>query len=162
MIRIAITPGGGSALASKQTFIAHPTTSRAAAVAQQMGRSRSAAVAIAFLMRYGGAPLLVANAYFTLRRHVSALHDGFFAQMCDYKPRSMRSAAAAASRSTRASGLGAPPTRSRSSATAVAPPPPSRPPPPPLIDRRRRVRLLRRPWRARPTPGPQAGGAPHA
>ena len=161
MIRIAITPGGGSALASKQTFIAHPTTSRTAAVAQQMGRSRSAAVAIAFLMRHGGAQLLVANAYFMLRRHVSALHDGFFVQMCDYEAAlDAQRGGGGVTVDTRVGAREAP-TRSRSSATTVAPPPPSRPPPPPLIDRRRRVRLLRRPWRARPTPGPQAGGAPH-
>ena len=49
----------------------------------QMGRSRSAAVVVAFLMERFRAPLLAAYAHVMLRRHVSALHHGFFAQLVD-------------------------------------------------------------------------------
>eukprot|EP01047_Picozoa_sp_COSAG01_P042031 COSAG01_NODE_3647_length_5829_cov_27.360558_4_plen_344_part_00 len=49
----------------------------------QMGRSRSASVTIAFLMREYQMPLIAAFARVAERRNVSALNYGFWAQLCD-------------------------------------------------------------------------------
>lgn len=61
----------------------------------QMGRSRSATVIIAFLMRHFGMSLLAAYGHVATRRHVSALNYGFWAQLCDEEMELMAPAAAA-------------------------------------------------------------------
>ena len=62
----------------------------------QMGRSRSATVIIAFLMRHFQMSLLAAYGHVATRRNVSALNYGFFAQLCDEELKSVAQAAVAA------------------------------------------------------------------
>ena len=51
----------------------------------QMGRSRSAAVVIAYLMKAFDASLRTAYLFLMRRRHCSALNLGFFAQLGDWE-----------------------------------------------------------------------------
>jgi hypothetical protein len=48
-----------------------------------MGRSRSAATTVAFLMRQFGVSLLAAFAHVSVRRDINALNYGFWSQLCD-------------------------------------------------------------------------------